>query len=101
MSNKKQSWQDVGNKYRAAITAKIPESLHLHPSIVHSISSSSQSVLEVPRRCGLLTEEEIDITENYDAVSLLENIALRRLSAFVVTTAFCKRAAIAHQLVSQ
>ena len=58
------------------------------------------SVLDVPRTCGLLTEDELDITENYDAVTLLEKIAARELTSHSVTTAFCKRAAITQQLVS-
>ena len=53
-----------------------------------------------PRICGLLTEHELDITENYDAVTLLEKIAAKELTSHLVTTAFCKRAAVAQQLVS-
>jgi amidase len=100
MSSKKQPWQGVSQNYRASIAAKIPEPLRLHASFVQPISPSSpQSVIEIPRICGLLTQKEIDITENYEAVSLLEKIAKRELSSYAVTTAFCKRAAISQQLV--
>lgn len=56
-------------------------------------------MIDIPKQCGLLTEEEIDITENYDAVALLQKITLRQLSSRTITTAFCKRAAISHQIV--
>ncbi|KAH7379676.1 amidase signature domain-containing protein [Cadophora sp. MPI-SDFR-AT-0126] len=39
-------------------------------------------------------------TENYTAVKLLEHLASGKFTSVAVTTAFCKRAAIAQQLVS-
>lgn len=55
-------------------------------------------VSTVPVTCGLLTAEEIEITEQYDAVGLAEAIARRRYTAVAVAAAFSKRAIIAHQL---
>jgi amidase len=46
-----------------------------------------------------LSDEELAITENYDATGLAEAIAARQYTAVAVTKAFIKRAAIAHQLV--
>lgn len=60
----------------------------------------SSDVLDVPERCGILTEREIQITQNNDAVDIVDDIAKGKLSAKEVTVAFCKRAAIAQQLVS-
>jgi len=57
-------------------------------------------VLDVPRSCGILSEREIKITEDYDAVAIIAGIKAGELSAEEVTVAFCKRAAIAQQLVS-
>ena len=51
--------------------------------------------------CGILTNEEFDITENYDATALLGLLASKKVSSITVTTAFCKRAAIGQQLVSE
>ena len=51
--------------------------------------------------CGILTNEEFDITENYDATALLGLLASKKVSSITVTTAFCKRAAIDQQLVSE
>ncbi|KAK9476900.1 amidase signature domain-containing protein [Lipomyces japonicus] len=47
--------------------------------------------------CGILTEREIVITSNYDAVGLLEKVHKGEYSALEVTIAFCKRAALAQQ----
>jgi amidase len=93
------SWQDVAEKYRAGALAKIPESWRLPAKIISTISSSSdRSVLHIPRSCGLLTEEELTLTESYDVVSMVEMLATGKVSSVALTRAFCKRAAIAQQL---
>jgi hypothetical protein len=58
-------------------------------------------VLEFPRQCSILTQAEVRLTEDHDATSLLHEIAAGRVTSVAVTTAFCKRAAIAQQLVSE
>ncbi|KAH7113544.1 acetamidase [Dactylonectria macrodidyma] len=55
-------------------------------------------VSSVPTTCGILTREEIDITEAYDAVGLADAIAHKKYSAVAVATAFSKRAIVSHQL---
>lgn len=60
----------------------------------------SGDILGVPERCGILTDREIHITQDKDAVDIVGEIAKGNLSAKEVTVAFCKRAAIAQQLVS-
>lgn len=54
--------------------------------------------MDVPRDCGLLSEKELEITER-TAVDLVKRLAKGELTAVEVTAAFCKRAAIAHQMV--
>ncbi|KAL6803499.1 amidase signature domain-containing protein [Trichoderma sp. SZMC 28012] len=56
--------------------------------------------LDIPITCGILNDTEIDITSKYDATSLLMGIKIGTWSVEQVTTAFCKRAAIAHQMVN-
>ncbi|ETN46509.1 uncharacterized protein HMPREF1541_00694 [Cyphellophora europaea CBS 101466] len=73
----------------------IPPSLYLDQKIVEK---PPLDVTEIPRTCGILTPEEITITEGYDANGLAHAIAERKYTAVAVATAFCKRAAIAHQL---
>ncbi|PVH88101.1 amidase [Cadophora sp. DSE1049] len=95
------SWEAIATKHREAAASKIPHEWKLPSQITDTISQTSdQNVLDIPRTCGLLTTEEIDITENYTAVMLLEQLASGKFTSVAVTTAFCKRAAIAQQLVS-
>lgn len=91
-------------KYQAALNPvlqrladRVPANLILPTS---TIQNPPKNVTSVPRECGLLTAEEIDITESYDATALAEAIASRKLSAVQVTVAFSKRAIIAHQLTA-
>ena len=48
---------------------------------------------------NILSERELEITTAKDAIYILEKIHTRIWSAEEVTRAFCKRAAIAQQLV--
>lgn len=90
------------NKYeklRASILQRlhdqIPEEYYLPQSI---IDNPPLDVTDIPRTCGILSAEELEITENYDAVGLAEAIASKKYKAVTVAKAFCKRAAIAQQL---
>ncbi|TFY81574.1 hypothetical protein EWM64_g2435 [Hericium alpestre] len=57
-------------------------------------------VTDVPRECGLLTAKELEITELDDVPLLLKKLASAEWSAVEVTTAFAKRAIVAHQLTN-
>jgi amidase len=97
-----QSWEIFGAKYKQSCFEKIPSEWRL-PSQYLELSNSGNStanVLRIPRECGLLTSEEIELTENNDATSLLESLRSGQVTSLAVTTALCKRAAIAQQLVS-
>ena len=60
----------------------------------------SRDLLSLPEHCGILTEREFRITQTHDAVDIVNGIASGKLSAREVAVAFCKRAAIAQQVVS-
>ncbi|UPL02751.1 hypothetical protein LCI18_013685 [Fusarium solani-melongenae] len=77
--------------------ARVPKAFRLPRSI---IDDPPKNISSIPRDCGILSPEEIDITENYDVVALAEAIASKTFSAVAVATAFAKRAIIAHQLTS-
>ncbi|KAM3562049.1 hypothetical protein MY1884_002045, partial [Beauveria asiatica] len=64
--------------------------------------SDDNDVLELGfcKRSGIPSEKELDITESHNVSELLEALAGGKLTALEVTTAFCKRAAIAHQLLT-
>ena len=57
------------------------------------------NVLDIPKTSGILTSEELWITETTDATALLEELRSGRVKAVDVARAFCKRAAVAHQVV--
>jgi amidase len=93
-------WQEVVKGKKAEQSKQLPQEWLLPESILSTISDKSDiSVLNVPAECGLLTAKELDITSNYDAVDLVEKMANKELSSVEVTTAFCKRAAVAQQVV--
>lgn len=83
------------NIVREQFTNKVPVALLLPQSL---IDNPPKDVTSVPRSSGLLTTDELDITENYDATALAAAIRGRRFTSVAVTKAFAKRAIIAHQL---
>ena len=93
-------YKTVSQEKLSANAAKIPKEWQLPSKYVENVNANSDlNVLDIPRTCGILNEKEIDITENYDATALLEKMAAKQLSSYDVVLAFCKRAAIAQQLV--
>ncbi|KAF7115465.1 hypothetical protein CNMCM5793_002423 [Aspergillus hiratsukae] len=90
-------WQQKAQLKQSEAASKIPPEWRLSSDILNAISSES-NVLDIPAKCGILSAREIDITEKYDATDLLQKLASGELTAVEVTTAFCKRAAIAQQL---
>ncbi len=93
-------WRALVAAKRTQVAKALPQEWRLPSSILETVSPTADiSVLDVPAKCGLLTEKEIAITENHDATDLIANMAAKELSSFEVTLAFCKRAAIAHQVV--
>jgi amidase len=86
------AWQETAEKHRSRIAATIPDEWRL------TSVPSGDSVMSVPRDSGLLTPEELAITES-TATDLVAKMAARELTSVAVTMAFCKRAALAHQLV--
>ncbi|CAL5866789.1 uncharacterized protein PFLUO_LOCUS999 [Penicillium psychrofluorescens] len=101
----------VAQRKQAQLSASIPAEwrlpAHLIPagmlSPAESITDGPKkyeraNVMEIPRTCGLLSSQELNITENYDVRGLVAEMAEGRLKAEEAVQAFCKRAAIAHQL---
>jgi len=93
-------WESIAAEKRQSDLNKIPLDWRLPSSLLDGISmTSTGSALDIPRQSGILSKEEVEITELYDASGLIEKLKSREFSAVAVTTAFCKRAAIAKQLV--
>lgn len=93
-----QSWQDIASRKQAERASRIPKKWMLSSSYLPL--DSQVNVLNIPRECGILTPDEIRITETHDATDLVANLAKGTLRSVDVVTAFCKRAAIAQQLIN-
>lgn len=78
-----------------AFWAKVPKE-YLLPQ--KTVIDPSIDVSKIPSACGILTPEEVEITEKYDATGLAGAIAEGKHTSVAVVTAFSKRAIIAHQL---
>jgi amidase len=87
-------WKDVVAEKRVRQAATIPKEWILS----NLPPKDTLNVIDLPEKCGLLNAKEIDIT-NSEVDLLLENMAKGIWSAVEVTTAFSKRAVVAHQLV--
>ncbi|OAL55606.1 amidase [Pyrenochaeta sp. DS3sAY3a] len=93
-------WQTLTSTKRAALLSSIPPSWLLPPSLTAPLTpTSTASVLSIPAQSGILTAAELAITESHDATALIALMLDGTLTSVEVTTAFCKRAAIAQQCV--
>jgi amidase len=92
-----EKWETIAAAKRAELAGKIP----LEYSIPeHLVPPASQlDVTPFPRESGWFSERELEITES-NSISILSKVAARTWTAEEVTKAFCKRAAVAQQLVS-
>lgn len=97
-------WKSISKQKIADRTSRIPKSWLLPTSVIPKdppvFEDGPQNVLQLPLTCETLTAAEIKITNSASVHGLLSIIASKQLSATEVTTAFCKRAAIAQQLTN-
>jgi amidase len=89
-------WQQVAAAKQAARDALIPSEWLLPRGKYDDLLD----VTSVPATCGILSPSELKITES-SADVILARVREGAWTAVGVTTAFCKRAAIAQQLVSR
>lgn len=88
-----QTWEDRAADKRKRIDDSIPKEWKIKNL------PQEDSVFDFPKKSGLLSPQELAITQS-TASDLVEKLAVGELKAVDVTVAFCKRAALAHQLVS-
>ena len=81
-----ENWQLVAWQKRDERDARIPPEWRLKSAP----SPDSTTLLDIPRKSGLLSAEELRITEKYDATALADAIRKRELKCVDVTRAFCK-----------
>jgi hypothetical protein len=85
-SDKEPKWQVISKQKKEEQSGRIPHEWRLKSLPPSNVTS----YIDIPHTCGLLTEQELRITEEYDAVALAEAIRDQRLKCVDVTTAFCK-----------
>ncbi|KAL4739691.1 amidase signature domain-containing protein [Aspergillus similis] len=96
-----ETWQAAAAERRKILDLLIPAEWKLSEEFRASLPANGRLLQADPvRKSGILSEAELDITENYSAGQLLQRLAWGDVSSLAVTTAFCKRAAIAQQLTS-
>jgi amidase len=88
-------WTDLVAEKKQRQLKSIPQEW-----LVSTPPESTLNVVGFPETCDLLNAREIEIT-NTTVDVLLEKLASGEWTAVDVTTAFYKRAIVAHQLVSQ
>jgi amidase len=89
-------YQSIAAEKRLQRTNRIPNDWLIPTEMV----CDAKNLMTVPVTCGILNDTECKITSDCDATALIEKLKAGIWSAEQVTVAFCKRAAIAHQLVS-
>jgi len=90
-----QTWQELIAEKKLRQQASIPKQWIL----TNLPSRDELNVTKFPESSGLLSPLEVEIT-NSDVNVLLDKLASARWSSVEVTTAFAKRAIIAHQLTN-
>ncbi|KAG5923635.1 hypothetical protein E4U53_003535 [Claviceps sorghi] len=96
-----EDWRVLVAKKQQQVNARIPMAWRLDGALIASTHENGKLLeADIPRRSGILSQQEIEITEQYSAGQLLRRLAQAKVTALAVTTAFCKRAAIAQQLTS-
>ncbi|EMD42024.1 hypothetical protein CERSUDRAFT_79624 [Gelatoporia subvermispora B] len=89
------SWQEQVADKRRRLQESLPKEWLITPPPDDQLNR-----MDVPETCGLLTPRELEITNKADVAVVLQKLASAEWSSVEVTTAFCKRAVIAHQLTN-
>ena len=99
-------WQSKVSAKQQQCKDAIPKDWMLSPEMLELVTfpldknPNKLIDLEVVKKSGILTDQELSITEDYSVSQLLAKLASGELTSVAVTTAFSKRAAIAQQLTS-
>jgi amidase len=91
----KAAWNNRAVQKRTTQLALIPPSWHLPAAV---LENPPKSAVETIRASGILSADELAWTELTDIRELVELVKARQVTSEQLTTAFCKRAAIAQQV---
>jgi amidase len=87
------SWEQLAADKRSLISKSIPSEW-----LIKDLPKDD-NIFDYPKSSGLLSAQELELTES-TATELVAQLAEGKLKSVDVTLAFCKRAALAQQLVS-
>jgi amidase len=87
------NWEQLAADKRSSISNSIPSEWMIRDL------PKDDNVFSYPKTSGLLSAQELELTES-SATELVAQLAEGKLKSVDVTLAFCKRAALAQQLVS-
>ncbi|RFU82170.1 amidase [Trichoderma arundinaceum] len=93
----KTNWIKVSADAQARLINSIPVKWRIAPDKMPP--KSRLDVTGFPAESGILTQHELDITESF-ATDIVRKLIAGEWTSQEVTIAFCKRAAIAHQLTN-
>ncbi|KAL1886235.1 Acetamidase [Paecilomyces lecythidis] len=88
-----EKWEELIADKRARLAKTIPAEWKIQTL------PAEDSVIDYPAKSGFLSAKELEIT-NSTATDLVAKLATGELKSYDVTLAFCKRAALAHQLLN-
>lgn len=92
-----QNWKEISAQAQEIRDNSIPAEWRIPKDKLPP--DDQKDVTDFPAKCGLLSEDELKITGFY-ATEIVKKIADGEWKAEDVTRAFCKRAAVAQQVVS-
>ena len=95
--SEKPDWTEIAAKARAKLIDSIPAEWRITEGRLPP--DSRLDVTGFPAESGILSQHELDMTESF-ATDIVKRLATGEWTSQEVTTAFFKRAVIAHQLVS-
>lgn len=81
-----ETWQSIAKRKQEQLQASIPKEWLLETKP----GANRNNYLDIPRECGLLSDQELDITERHDATALVQELVQGRLKSVDVVRAFCK-----------
>ncbi|KAF9528397.1 general amidase [Crepidotus variabilis] len=91
-----ENWKEICAKKRQSLFDSIPKEW----VIPHLSIQKHSNVMNVPASSGILSQKQLDITEESDVDVILEKLRTAEWTSVEVTTAFYKRAVVAHQTVN-
>ncbi|KAF4583552.1 hypothetical protein EYR38_002304 [Pleurotus pulmonarius] len=93
--SRRMHWQKRSADRKRAQLESIPSQWH-----IKSLPEDVQNVLDIPRACGILSERELEITETVGLDTILDKLRSGEWTSVETTTAYYKRAIVAHQVTN-